>query len=64
MKSAAIAHEALAGGGTVRELVIAQGLMDEAELDSVLSPQRLSGLSLATGIIILPPIDEDPEQAG
>lgn len=64
VKSAAIAHEALAGGGTVRELVIAQGLMDEAELDSVLSPQRLSGLSLATGIIILPPIDEDQEQAG
>jgi len=45
--------------GTVRELVIAQGLMDEAELDSVLSPQRLSGLSLATGIILLPPVDED-----
>jgi len=64
VKAAAVAHEALAGGGTVRQLVIAQGLMDEAELDRVLSPQRLSGLSLATGIITLPPLKEDPEQAG
>ena len=54
MKAAAIAHEALAGGGTVRELVIAQGLMDEAQLESVLSPERLSGLTLGTVAITLP----------
>jgi len=64
VKAAAIAHEALAGGGTVRELVIAQGLMAATELDSVLSPSRLSGLSLATGAIILPPSAVDPEHAG
>ena len=32
-QAATIAYEALAGGGTVRELVIARGLMDEAELE-------------------------------
>lgn len=64
VKAAAIAHEALAGGGTVRELVIAKGLMDAAQLEHVLSPERLSGLTLATGVIVLPPLNEDPEQAG
>ena len=63
-KAAAIAHEALAGEGTVRELVIAQGLMAPEELDTVLSPARLSGLTLATGLIPLPPLGEEPENAG
>jgi hypothetical protein len=35
-------------------LVIAQGLMDEAQLESVLSPERLSGLTLGTVAITLP----------
>jgi aspartate ammonia-lyase len=64
VKAAAIAHEALAGGGTVRELVVAKGLMDAAQLEHLLSPERLSGLTLATGVIVLPPLNEDPEQAG
>jgi aspartate ammonia-lyase len=63
-KATMIAHQALAGEGTVRELVIAQGLMESEELDRVLSPERLSGLIMATGIITLPPLDEDPELAG
>jgi aspartate ammonia-lyase len=63
-QAAAIAYEALAGGGTVRELVIAQGLMDEAELERVLSPERLSGLTLGTGLITLPPAAIEPEDAG
>jgi aspartate ammonia-lyase len=63
-KAAAIAYEALAGGGTVRELVIAQGLMDADEVEKVLSPERLSGLTLGTGLITLPPIDIEPEEAG
>ena len=63
-KAAAIAYEALAGGGTVRELVIAQGLMDADEVEKVLSPERLSGLILGTGLITLPPMDVEPEEAG
>ncbi len=59
-KAAAIAKEALAGGGTVRELVIAQGLMERDELERVLSPERLSGLIQATGAIVLPG-DEKPD---
>jgi len=54
MKAAAIAKEALATSATVRELVIAQSLMDAEELDRILSPGRLSGLTLPTGAIMLP----------
>jgi aspartate ammonia-lyase len=61
MRAATIAHEALAGGGTVRELVIAQGLMDADELERVLSPERLSGLILPTGVITLPELPEDSD---
>jgi aspartate ammonia-lyase len=56
MKAAAIAQEALATSATVRELVIAQGLMDSDELDRILSPGRLSGLTLPTGAIMLPDV--------
>jgi aspartate ammonia-lyase len=63
-QAAAIAHEALAGRGTVRELVIAQGLMEADQLDRVLSPSRLSGLTLATNAIVLPPLGSDAEEAG
>jgi len=63
-QAATIAHEALAGLGTVRELVIAQGLMDPDELDRVLSPSRLSGLTLPTRAIVLPPVPEGEETPG
>ena len=62
--AAAIAYQALAGAGTVRELVIAQGLMEPDELERVLSPERLSGLTLGTGVITLPPVVIDPDEAG
>ncbi len=38
--------------------------MAPEELDSVLSPARLSELTLATGVITLPLLDEDPEKPG
>ena len=60
-KAAVIAHEALAGKGTVRELVIAQGLMAADELDRVLSPGRLSGLTLGTNAIVLPTATAESE---
>jgi len=62
-KAAVIAKEALATGATIRALVISQGLMDEAELDRVLSPERLSGLDVGTGAILLP-TDSEPERPG
>jgi hypothetical protein len=37
--------------------------MAPEELDTVLSPARLSGLTLATGLIPLPPLGEEPENA-
>jgi aspartate ammonia-lyase len=64
MKAAAIAHEALAGKGTVRELVLAAGLMEKEELDAVLAPERLSGLTVPTGTISLPPLQIEAEEAG
>lgn len=63
-QAAIIAHEALAGAGTVRELVIAKGLMGAEELDRVLSPSRLSGLTLATNAIALPLEHDEPNGAG
>jgi aspartate ammonia-lyase len=63
-QAAVIAHEALASGNTVREIVIAHGLMAPEELDRVLSPGRLSGLTMPTGAITLPALPEEPENAG
>ena len=40
-KAAALAKEALASGRTLREVVLDQGLMDEAALNSALSPQTM-----------------------
>jgi len=61
-QAAEIAKIALSTKATVRQLVIERGLMDPMELDRVLSPERLSGLSLATGAIVLPVLDE-PDSA-
>ena len=41
--AADIAKAALAGEGTVRELVLATGLLDAEQLDGVLHPERLAG---------------------
>jgi len=53
-KSAALAYEALSSGVPVRTLVIDRGLMTEAEIAKVLSPERLSGVVPPTGAIVLP----------
>ncbi len=49
--AAELAHVALATGESIRELVLARGLVDEATLDRVLTPERLSGLLPPTGAI-------------
>jgi aspartate ammonia-lyase len=43
--AAAIAQEALATGKGVAELVLEHGLLTEAQLEELLSPQRLANLS-------------------
>jgi aspartate ammonia-lyase len=63
-KAAAIAHEALATKATVRELVLRDGLMGQDELDRVLQPSRLSGLTLPTNAIVLPPLGDGEEHSG
>jgi aspartate ammonia-lyase len=63
-KAAVIAHEALETRATIREIVLREGLMDEDQLDRVLAPSRLSGLTLATNAIVLPPLGEEAEEAG
>lgn len=59
-QAASLAHQALTSGTPIRELVLAQGLMSEAELDEVLRPEKLSGLVDDTTAIVAPelgPID-------
>ncbi|KQO63199.1 aspartate ammonia-lyase [Curtobacterium sp. Leaf261] len=49
--AASIAHTALTTSTPISTLVLAAGLMDEAQVHRVLSPARLSGIELATGAI-------------
>nr|WP_245631636.1 aspartate ammonia-lyase [Curtobacterium ammoniigenes] len=49
--AASIAHTALTTSTPIATLVVAAGLMDEAQVHRVLSPARLSGIELATGAI-------------
>ncbi len=49
--AASIAHTALTTSTPIATLVIAAGLMDEDQVQRVLSPARLSGIELATGAI-------------
>ncbi len=58
-QSAALAHEALTSGKTIRQLVLAAGLMEEAELDRVLQPGRLSGALDATTQVVAPELGEN-----
>lgn len=53
-QAAALAHRALTEKHTIRELVLAEGLMDESQLDEVLQPGRLSGLPDATTAAVAP----------
>jgi aspartate ammonia-lyase len=57
-KAAQLAHVALLGSHTIRELVLEEKLMDEETLDKVLHPSRLSGLVAGTGLITLPDVVE------
>jgi len=57
-KAAQLAHDALLGSFTIRELVLKEGLLDEETLDRVLHPDRLSGLVAQTGLITLPDVIE------
>ena len=41
-KSAAIAKEALATGGSVYDLVLEKGLISKAQLDDLLSPEKMA----------------------
>ena len=50
-EAAALAKKALSTGASIRELVLQERLMDEAQLDAVLSPERLSGITLPTGAV-------------
>jgi aspartate ammonia-lyase len=45
--AADIAKAALAGGGFVRDLVLATGLVDADQLDGLLQPERLAGLPVS-----------------
>jgi len=53
--SAALAHTALTTNSSIAELVVDAGLMSADEVARVLSPERLSGVTPATGAIVLPP---------
>ncbi len=58
-KAASLAHQALTSGKTIRELVLAEGLMSEDDLDRVLSPARLSGIIDPTTAIVVPELGDD-----
>ena len=48
-EATAVAQEAAATGRTVREILLARGLMSEEQLDAVLSPEALAGVEPANG---------------
>ena len=52
--SATLAHTALTTNASIAELVVEAGLMTQDEVARVLSPERLSGVVPATGVIDLP----------
>ena len=55
--SASLAHTALTTNASIADLVVAAGLMSEDEVARVLSPERLSGVVPATGVIVLPQVE-------
>ena len=58
-KAAELAYRALETNRSIRELVLEEGLLDEAQLDRALHPDRLSGISDDTSQILLPPHTSD-----
>jgi aspartate ammonia-lyase len=57
--AATLAHTALTTNASIADLVVSSGLMREADVARVLSPERLSGMVATTAAITLPvvPID-------
>ena len=51
--SATLAHTALTSNASIAELVVDAGLMSAEEVARVLSPERLSGIVPATGVLDL-----------
>jgi aspartate ammonia-lyase len=49
--SATLAHTALTTNASIAELVVESGLMSRDKVEQVLSPERLSGMVVATGAI-------------
>ena len=54
--AASLAHTALTSHASIRDLVLAAGLMEAEQLDRVLSPERLSGMVPLTAPLRLPVI--------
>jgi len=52
--SATLAHTALTTNASIADLVVEAGLMTDAQVRKVLSPERLSGIEVMTGAINLP----------
>jgi aspartate ammonia-lyase len=52
--AASLAHTALTSNASIAELVVENGLMSAEQVERVLSPERLSGISPVTGVIDLP----------
>jgi aspartate ammonia-lyase len=50
-EAASLAHTALTTQASIADLVVAAGLMDRDTVQSVLSPERLSGIRPMTGVI-------------
>jgi aspartate ammonia-lyase len=62
--SATLAHTALTTNASIAELVVDAGLMTREEVDHVLSPERLSGITAVTESIsvIRPPVLQQAEK--
>ncbi len=52
--AATLAHTALTTNASIADLVVSSGLMTQADVERVLSPERLSGVIPPTGAIRLP----------
>jgi aspartate ammonia-lyase len=56
--SASLAHTALTSNASIAELVVESGLMTAEDVERVLSPERLSGIAPATGVMDLSAVAE------
>ena len=52
--AATLAHTALTTNASIADLVVSSGLMTQADVERVLSPERLSGVVPPTGSFTLP----------